>query len=172
VTKVDDNMVYEIGGKPALELYQHYFENFAPDAAYPMAVFPPDEDRFFLRGVLSHDPDCGSLKISGDMPSGAEVQIAEATQEDILTAANTAFAEAWENYPGAAPAAALFFSCAWRRWILGTQTAQEFQSIAQELPAPLPMCGFYTYGEITPLREHGQVFLHNTTFVTLLIGQS
>lgn len=171
ITKVNGNIVYEIDGKPALELYQHYFEDFAPDAAYPMAVFPPQEERFFLRGVLSHDPESGSLTIGGDVPEHSAVQITEATQDDILTAAKTSFVEALNNYPGEEPVAAVYFSCAWRRWILGTQTTQEYESIATHQHQRLPSCGFYTYGEIAPLQAHGQSFLHNTTFATLLIGQ-
>ena len=170
VTKADGNIVYEIDAKPALEFYSYYFEHFTPDAAYPLAVFPPGEDKFFLRGVNSYDPELGSLTTVGGVPEGSTVQIAEASQEDILTASRSSFSDAWENYPGEEPAAAIFFSCAWRRWILGSQTGQEYKAIATYLKQPLPSCGFYTYGEIAPLRESGQTFFHNTTFATLVIG--
>jgi hypothetical protein len=170
VTKVERNIIYEIDDKPALAFYQHYFDNFAPDAAYPLAVFPPGEDRFFLRGPLGHDPVAGSVTISGDLPVQSIVQITEASQSDILSASTSAFEEALKTYPGQEPAAALFFSCAWRRWILGTQTGQEYQAIAQHFDSALPSCGFYTYGEIAPLKQQGRTFFHNTTFATLLIG--
>jgi hypothetical protein len=170
VTKVERNIIYEIDDKPALAFYQHYFDNFAPDAAYPLAVFPPGEDRFFLRGPLGHDPVAGSVTISGDLPVQSIVQITEASQSDILSASTSAFEEALKTYPGQEPAAALFFSCAWRRWILGTQTGQEYQAIAQHFDSALPSCGFYTYGEMAPLKQQGRTFFHNTTFATLLIG--
>lgn len=170
VTKADGNIVYEIDAKPALEFYSYYFEHFTPDGAYPLAVFPPDEGRFFLRGVSSYDPELGSLTTVGGVPDGSIVQIAEASQEDILAASRSSFSDAWEAYPGEEPTAAIFFSCAWRRWILGSQTGQEYEAIATYLKQPLPSCGFYTYGEIAPLRESGQTFFHNTTFATLVIG--
>jgi hypothetical protein len=170
VTKADGNIVYEIDAKPALEFYNHYFEHFAPDVAYPLAVFPSGEDKFFLRGVNSYDPELGSLTTVGGVPEGSTVQIAEASHTDILTASKSSFSEAWETYPGEEPVAAIFFSCAWRRWILGSQTDQEYKAIATYLKQPLPSCGFYTYGEIVPLRESGQTFFHNTTFATLVIG--
>ncbi len=170
VTKVERNIIYEIDDKPALAFYQHYFDNFTPDAAYPLAVFPPGEDRFFLRGPLGHDPVLGSITISGDLSEQSIVQITEASQSDILSASTQAFGEALKHYPGQEPAAALFFSCAWRRWILGTQTGQEYQTIAQRFDSALPSCGFYTYGEIAPLSQKGKTFFHNTTFTTLLIG--
>jgi hypothetical protein len=170
VTKVDGNIVYEIDAKPALEFYSYYFERFTIDVAYPLAVFPPGEDKFFIRGATSYDPELGSITTSGGVPVDSVVQIAEASHEDILTASRTAFSNAWEAYPGKEPEAAMFFSCAWRRWILGSQTSQEYEAIATYLKQPLPSCGFYTYGEIAPLREGGQTFFHNTTFVTLVIG--
>jgi hypothetical protein len=170
VTKVDHNIIYEIDGKPALDFYHYYFDNFAPDAAYPFAVFPPGEERFFLRGSLSHDPEIGSITVSGDVPVGSIVQMTEALNENILNASQSAYAEAWSQYPGEAPSAALFFSCAWRRWIMGTQTHQEYEAIARHQPQALASCGFYTYGEIAPLRENGESFFHNTTFAIVLIG--
>jgi hypothetical protein len=171
VTKVERNTVYEIDSKPALAFYHHYFEDFAPDAAYPLAVFPPGEEhRFFLRSPFNHDSVKGSVTLSGDVPDRSIVQITEASQANILCASSTAFEEALKAYPGQEPAAALFFSCAWRRWILGTQTGQEYRAIAQHLASDLPTCGFYTYGEISPLSQQGKTFFHNTTFTTLLIG--
>ena len=170
VTRSERNVIFTIDDQPALAFYQHYFDDFAPDAAYPLAVFPPGEDRFFLRGPLTHDPVSGSITISGDIPPHAVVQITEAAQSDILDASIAAFKEAKAAYPGKKPAAGLFFSCAWRRWILGTETEQEYRAITEHLDAELPICGFYTYGEIAPLSQHGKTFFHNTTFTTLLFG--
>jgi hypothetical protein len=170
VTKVHKNIIYEIDDKPALEFYRYYFDDFAPDVAYPLAIFPPGEKTFFLRGALSYDPEVGSLTVAADVPKRSVIQITDATQESIQAASKTAFDDAWETYPGTEPAAALFFSCAWRRFVLGTQTNQEYAAIANTLQHPIPSCGFYTYGEISPLREAGLTFFHNTTFVTLLLG--
>jgi hypothetical protein len=170
VTKVEANVVYEIDGKPALEFYHYYLNDFIPDAAYPLAVFPEDGKKFFLRGSLDHDPVLGSISFSGDIPLNAEVQVADASLENIIIASQSSFANALERYPGHEPLAALFFSCAWRRHIMGTRTNEEYKAIANSLEQPLPSCGFYTYGEIAPLQDRGQTFCHNTTFVTLLIG--
>ncbi|WP_019502995.1 FIST signal transduction protein [Pseudanabaena sp. PCC 6802] len=170
VTKVEGNTVYEIDSRPALEFYQYYFDTFATDAAYPLAVFPPGEDKFFLRGSPTYDPELGSLRTSGEIPLNSVVQIAEAEQADILAASRTAFDRAWETYPGQEPAAALIFSCCWRRWILGSRISQEYEDIARSLHQKLEICGFYTYGEIAPMQENGQSFFHNITFVTLLLG--
>ncbi|HEY9825771.1 MAG TPA: FIST N-terminal domain-containing protein [Stenomitos sp.] len=170
VTKVEKNVIYEIDAKPALEFYHYYLNEFAPDVAYPLAIFPPGEEKFFLRGALKYDPDCGSLTVAADVPQNSIIQITEASHDGIVAASKASFEHALQDYPGKEPVAALFFSCAWRRLILGTQTAQEYDTIKLDLAQGLPSCGFYTYGEISPLRIAGPSFFHNTTFVTLLLG--
>jgi hypothetical protein len=170
VTKVKKNIIYEIDEKPALDFYHYYFDEFSADVAYPLAIFPPGEEAFVLRASLSNDPTLGSITVSADVPKGSIIQITEATQDGIISASKTSFEQAWNTYPGDTPTAALFFSCAWRRFILGTQTKNEYKAIANALTTTLLSCGFYTYGEISPLREQGPSFFHNTTFVTLLLG--
>ncbi|BBC26539.1 FIST signal transduction protein [Pseudanabaena sp. ABRG5-3] len=170
VTKVDKNIIYEIDHKPALDFYYYYLNIDEPDSVYPLAVFPPNEETFFLRGAISYDKNTGSITVSGDIPENSIVQITDTCLEDVIAASQTSFAEAKANYAGQAPEAALLFSCAWRRQILGTRANEEYQAIANLSTPALPSCGFYTYGEISPLSEHGQTFFHNTTFLTLLLG--
>ncbi len=170
VTKADKNIIYEIDQKPALEFYRYYFDDFAPDVAYPLAIFPPGEERFFLRGALSYDREMGSLTVAADVPEQSMIQITDSSQDNIVAAAQVAFKDALQTYPGSEPSAALFFSCAWRRFVLGTQTDQEYATIAAKLKTLPPCCGFYTYGEISPFAQNGPTFFHNTTFVTLLLG--
>lgn len=170
VTKVEQNIIYEIDHRPAIEFYHYYLDDAEPDAIYPLAVFPPGETRYFLRGPAGYDAVSGSITVSGDVPADSIVQITDASPDDVVAASQTAFAEALTHYPGGQPEAALFFSCAWRRHILGTRAHEEYQAIDQSLPQALLSCGFYTYGEIAPLRHQGKTFFHNTTFVTLLMG--
>jgi hypothetical protein len=171
VTSAEGNVIYTIDDRPALEFYQHYFQNYSPDAAYPLAVFAPDQSQFFLRGSIKHDPEHGSLIMGGTVPLGARVQLTEADQDVIVTASKTSLDNAWLNYPGKVPGAALFFSCAWRRWVLGTQVGREYDTIVQsDESKSLPCGGFYTFGEIAPLTLGGDAWFHNTTFVTLLLG--
>jgi hypothetical protein len=170
VTKVDKNIIYEIDHKPALDFYHYYLNIGEPDALYPLAVFAPNEETFFLRGAIAYDIQTGSITVSGDIPENSIVQITDTSLDNIIDASKVSFSEAKSNYIGKEPEAALFFSCAWRRQILGTRANEEYQAIANSLKQVITSCGFYTYGEIAPLRENGKTFFHNTTFVTLLIG--
>lgn len=170
ITQAKDNVIYEIDHQPALNFYDHYFSTFSPDNAYPLAIFPPGEEDYLIRASVDHDPEKGHLIVGGYVPDNAKVRITAAEQEEIIEATQTSFANAVRDYPGESPDAALFFTCAWRAWVLGTQTHQEFDGLWTNPNSQLPCAGFYTFGEIAPLRPGGPAFSHNTTFVTLLIG--
>jgi len=49
--------------------------------------------------------------------------------------------------------AALFFSCAARKLLLGTRTEEELHVIRGALGEDVPICGFYGYGEIKSFRQ-------------------
>ena len=170
VTKVNNNIVYEIDGKSALDFYRRYFGELPPSSEYPLAVFDLEEKHFYLRAANVFDQESGSITFFADIPEQAVVQIAETTREDILEASQESILNALENYPGCEPEAALFFSCASRRKILGTRTKEEYQIAKNCLTKVLPSCGFYSSGEIAPLEQSGQTEFHNKTFVTLLLG--
>ncbi|MEM8640077.1 MAG: FIST N-terminal domain-containing protein [Cyanobacteria bacterium P01_G01_bin.54] len=173
VTKVEGNVVYEIGGQRALDFYQGYLgaERFLSNyAIHALAVFEEGE-RFYMRAPNSYDPDSGTVTFFADIPEQVMVQITDASREDILAASAASLQEALHHYPGDHPAAALLISCSARRRILGTSTSQEYQLIKTHLPPGLPCCGFYAYGEISPLEPQGSTRFHNKTFVTLLMGE-
>jgi hypothetical protein len=170
VTKVNKNIVYEIDGKPALDFYRHYFGELPPSSEYPLAVFDLEENHFFLRAANVFNRESGSITLFADIADQAVVQIAETTRDDILAASQASIMDALESYPGSEPEAALFFSCASRRKILGTRTKEEYQIAKNCLTKSLPSCGFYSSGEIAPLVRSGQTQFHNKAFVTLLLG--
>ncbi|NEO87113.1 MAG: hypothetical protein F6J87_23065 [Spirulina sp. SIO3F2] len=171
VTKVEANVVYEIDHQPALAFYHHYIGDRAPSSEYPLAVF--DGERYYMRAPSGqYDEAVGSVTLFGDVPEGATIQITETTRDDILQASQTSMQQALEHYPDTKePSAALFFSCASRRQILGRRTSEEYQLTQQCLTAEIPSCGFYTNGEIAPLDPQGTTHFHNETFITLLLGE-
>jgi len=50
------------------------------------------------------------------------------------------------------------------------QIQEEYQLVNSCLSSPLPICGFYTYGEISPFEPTGDTQYHNETFITLILG--
>ena len=71
---------------------------------------------------------------------------------------------------GVQPEAALIFSCAVRRFLLGSRTRVETELARSVLGTTIPMAGIYCYGEIGPVRGVETSRYFNETFVTLLLG--
>jgi hypothetical protein len=174
VTDVSGGVVRQIDGKPALSFYERYLgEGFQPAFATPLAVFDAGSERFYLRAPVHHDPDTGAVTVSGDVQEGAEVQLTTAATDEIFDGARSALTQAIDQFPGTGkPEAALIFSCAIRKYLLGTRTGTEYDIAQEMLGIGVPVCGFYSFGEIAPLDEGGETRYHNETMVALLLGTS
>lgn len=170
-TKTERNVLYEVDGQPALEFYRDYLGDIRPSPAYRLAVFEPNRESWYMRSSNgAYDEAVGSITFFADIPPQSEVQVVRATRDEMINSARLSMQQALEHYSGTRPAAALFFSCTGRLHVLGTRTKEEYQVVCPELPAGITCAGFYTYGEIAPLRPNGKAQFHNETFVTLLLG--
>jgi hypothetical protein len=100
------------------------------------------------------------------------VRITVADRGNILDGCRASIKKDFAGYPhGKKPDAALFFSCASRRDLLGTRTKEEFGIIGSVIGDEVPVCGFYGYGEIGPRDRSDEASrFHNETFVSLIIG--
>jgi serine phosphatase RsbU (regulator of sigma subunit) len=164
--------VSRIGGKSALQFFHDTFgPHPEPVPEMPLAVYDNTE-HYYIRAAEAFNAADGSVRFYSHVPHGALVQFTEATPEGIL--ANTAdtlsrlvsgLESSW------VPQAALIFSCAARKWILGLQVDEEAALIQRHLPAGTPFAGFYSYGEIAPTAPGLPPRYHNCTMITLLIGE-
>jgi hypothetical protein len=136
-------------------------------------VFDEGSARFYLRAPVHHDPDTGAITVSGDVQEGAQVQLTTAATDEIFEGTRSALTQAIDQFPGGGkPEAALIFSCAIRKYLLGTRTGTEYDITQEMLGGGVPVCGFYSFGEIAPLDEGGEARYHNETMVALLLGTS
>lgn len=170
ITKCNSPVVYEIDHQPATKFYQHYLGDLPISGEYPLAIFEDESDCFYLRASNHWDLESGSILFSGEIPDQASVQITYASCDHIVTATQDSIKQALAHYPGEKPAAALLFSCAARRWLLGHRTKEEYELGQQLIDPNIPIFGFYTYGEIGPLEIGGDTRYHQETLVTVLIG--
>jgi hypothetical protein len=89
----------------------------------------------------------------------------------MLQATTESLEQARTRFPaGSTPQAALLFSCAVRKYVLGSRTAQEFAAAKLALPDAIPMAGLYCLGEIAPAGDAPGSHFLNETFVTVLLG--
>lgn len=109
--------------------------------------------------------------LAGSIPVGATVQLTTADTEDILSGTRAALVRATEEFPaGSRPEAALIFSCAVRKFLLGSRTRVEAELASEVYGSSMPLAGLYCYGEIGPVRGATTSRFLNETFVTLLLG--
>ena len=64
----------------------------------------------------------------------------------------------------------MFFSCAARKYLLGTRTGEEIGIVESVIGSQVPICGFYGYGEIGPPTTDDPSQFHNETFISLIMG--
>jgi hypothetical protein len=172
VTRADDGRVLEIDGRPAREFVAPYLDGAGPSAfGNPLAVSEPGMTEHYLRVILGVDDATGAIMTPGSVPVGATIQLASTTSERLIDAVGDAVRRANDAFPtGARPEAALIFSCAVRRFLLGSRTSIEIEEAKSGLPSQIPVAGMYCLGEIAPIKGSAGSRLLNESFVTVLLG--
>ncbi len=177
VTKSVGNVVYEIDSRPALDIYRKFWGDNAIGqlGEFPLAVSMGDQpDDFILRAAMKSSEEEGTVTFAGDVPEGSIVSLTEVVPDGILSGTETSARRAAERYAGAEPSIALLFSCAARKWVLGSRAAEEIEHLNAALRGlglvGVDFAGFYAFGEVCPLSPDGPPLLHNETCVTVLVG--
>lgn len=174
VTRASATTVQEIDGRPAVEFYERWVGVGQPPIANPLAVFEgPDSERFYLRTPMAYDREKGAITFYGSVPEGATVQITMAATEQIIEGAKASIVHALDDFPaGSRPEAALLFSCATRKFLLGTRAGGEIDLVRDVLGASVPVGGIYCMGEIAPMAMAvtDRTRFHNATLVSILLG--
>jgi hypothetical protein len=161
-----------IDGRPALEFLARYLDVTGPDAyGNPLAVMEAGTDESYLRVIQGSNAATGSVVLSGLIPVGATVQLTTGDTDAILSGTRAALVRASEGFPaGSNPEAALIFSCAVRKFVLGSRTQVETELARSVLGPSVALAGMYCSGEISPVRGAPTSRLLQESFVTLLLG--
>ncbi|MEM7225605.1 MAG: adenylate/guanylate cyclase domain-containing protein [Pseudomonadota bacterium] len=168
VTEADGRLVRRLGDLKALTFYRGYLgDHSKPAAEFPLAV--REAAGFYTRVPVRYDEAESSVTFAAPIPEGAEVQLAESTPSRLMTRLGDSLSDAKARH-GAAPAAALVFSCDARRAILGSRAVEELRAVEDALGKTVPILGFYGFAEFAPLEAAEPCRLHNCTMITLLLG--
>ena len=178
VTRADGHWVHEIDGRPALDAFRDYWGALVLTKSlgeFPLAVFPNGVDGdHYLRAVLDSDEATGSIRVAGEVLPGAIVRLTEVLPEGILAGSEASVDNAVRAYRGERPEVAFVFSCAARKWVLGTKAEEEcglLQKAFEHAGITPVLAGGYCFGEIAPPRPGAPSEFHNETCVTVLIGR-
>ena len=172
ITRSTGNVLYELDGKPALDLYERYLgEEDARGLPGTALLFPllirdpvqPDQD--VVRTVLSIDRTARSMTFAGDVPEGWVAQLMRGNFDRLAAGAAVAARQARSGLGSACDqnGLAVLVSCIGRRLLMGQRIMDEVEAAGAELGSKIPRLGFYSYGEISPHGAAGVCQLHNQT---------
>ncbi len=167
ITRSNANILFELDGRPALELYKEYLGELAtglPATAllFPLAVRTPGDERRTVRTVLDVSESDSSMTFAGDVPAGAMAQLMKANFDRLVQGAAHAALATRANTPEDVDVLAVAISCVGRRLVLNERTEEELEVTVETLPRRSHLVGFYSYGEISPYSD-GRCELHNQT---------
>ncbi|HEY1281432.1 MAG TPA: FIST N-terminal domain-containing protein [Acidimicrobiales bacterium] len=173
VTRAERSIIFELGGRPALERLIEIIDGLAPDeralAARGLhcgvvvneykATF--ERGDFLIRGVLGADRDAQAIAVGDEVPVGATIQFqvrdAETAGEDLIGLLSGHDADA-----------ALMFTCNGRGAAMFGD-ADHDPAILQDALGPLPAAGMFCAGELGPVG--GRNVLHGFTASILLFSE-
>jgi hypothetical protein len=179
VTRSSGNELFELDGKPALDLYVRYLGEEAdglPGTAllYPLKIWDPEcPSHDVVRAVLGVNRETRSVLFGADVPQGSKAQLMRGEFTRLAAGATQAASQAAANQSGcgAQGGFALLVSCIGRRLLMGQRIDDEIQAVREALPADIPQLGFYSYGEIAPHAVSGVCELHNQTMTITIISE-
>jgi hypothetical protein len=179
VTRSSGRELYELDGKPALDLYERYLGEEAeglPGTAllYPLKIWDPERPSHdVVRTVLAVNRDTRSMTFAGDIPAGSKAQLMRGEFTRLAEGATEAASQAIAGQADSMAGGGLAFlvSCIGRRLLMGQRIEDEIEAVAEVFPAKVAQIGFYSYGEIAPHAVSRVCELHNQTMTITVISE-
>jgi small ligand-binding sensory domain FIST len=169
ITRCQDNLVYELAGRPALERLRAEIAALsarerALAARGLLAGLVIDENRpeydtgdYLMRGLLGLDQASGALALGDDVRVGQTLRFFVRDAASADADLRRALADA---LPGVRPAGALLFTCNGRGTHMFPEPDHDARVVAEALGTHA-LAGFFCGGEIGPVG--GKAFLHGFT---------
>jgi hypothetical protein len=170
VTKAKENILYELDGEPALEIYKKYLGQKAKDLPasgllYPFAVLKDSQDSTgIIRTILAVDETSKSVTLAGDIHEGGLVRLMHSTNQGLIAGAEGAATATVHHMKGKHnDGLGILISCVGRKLVMGPDVEDELDAVRKVFGVTSTVTGFYSYGEICPTGETAESKLHNQT---------
>jgi small ligand-binding sensory domain FIST len=181
LTKVEQNIIHQIGNRPAYEVLTETFKNL-PAAEQNVArgnlfiglVVNEYLDEFhrgdfLIRNLLGADPQTGSIAIGALPRAGQTVQFQRRSSAAAMEDMEELLERAKKQLSGEKIYGACLCSCNGRGQNLFGRPHHDANSVQKQF-GPLGLAGFFCNGEIGPIGEKN--FLHGyTASVALFVGK-
>lgn len=179
VTRSEENVIFELGGRPALEQLEELFgrlngedQALVRQGLHVGRVINEYKEQFrrgdfLVRNVMGADPESGAIAVGELVRPGQTIQFhvrdARTASEDLHEMLQQATSELSSSHI----AGALLFTCNGRGRRLFGEASHDVGAVRRRL-GPLPVAGFFAAGEIGPVG--GRNFLHGFTASVAVFG--
>jgi len=175
ITRSRGNVLYELDGQSALELYRKYLGEHASGLPatgllFPLSLRSDIDDTPVVRTILAINEEEQSMTFAGDMPEGTYARLMKANFDRLIDGAVGA-AERSTKGLHSAPDLALLISCVGRRMILKQRTEEEVEGVRDVVGKKAVLTGFYSYGELSPFAPGEPCALHNQTMTVTTFAE-
>lgn len=177
ITKSRGNILYELDGRSALELYKNYLGEHAQGLPSTGLLFPLElrtrgkDEPGLVRTILSVDEAEQSMTFAGDVPEGNYVRLMKANFDRLVDGASGAAKSANTGMRDGATELAILISCVGRKLVLQQRIEEEVDAVRAVLGDDVTLTGFYSYGEISPYVVTGHCELHNQTMTITTLSE-
>jgi hypothetical protein len=179
VTRCQGNIIYEIDGKPILEVIKEYIPD--PDLvanwyryALTLALcFKAPEyfegEEYIVQGIPRINEDDGSITIQTEVSEGMSVWFSSRDKEKLATGLDRMATQIKHQLGDAQPKLVFQFDCSSRGKMMfrDQERTQLLGRFRQSVGPDAPWVGFYTYGEIGPVAEHNLRHIYTAVVLAL-----
>lgn len=176
ITRSDGNVLYELDGRSALDLYKQYLGEHAKGLPatgllFPLSLRSNDTATPVVRTILGVDEQAQSMTFAGDMPEGAYARLMKANFDRLIDGAIGAARTSYEAVGSMEPDLAILISCVGRKMVLKQRIEEEVEGVRDVLGRGAMLTGFYSYGEISPFTPNAKCELHNQTMTITTLSE-
>ncbi len=175
VTRASRNVLYELDGRSALELYKRYLGEHAKNLPasgllFPLTVRDPLTGESVTRAVVGIDEGAQSMSFAGDVPDGSFVRLMHANFNRLVDGACAA-GRASQQMLGVPAELGILISCIGRKQLLKQRVEEEVEGVIEALDPNTHTTGFYAYGELSPPAPGAPCTLQNQTMSVTLFSE-
>ncbi len=172
VTKSRGNVLYELDGMSALNLYKKYLGSYASGLPatgllFPLSLCDATGEHSVVRTILAVDELEQNLIFAGDVPEGSIVRFMQSNFNRLVDGAIAAAQNSLSNIAGS-PDLAILISCVGRKLILKQRIEEEVEGVREVMGQSTILTGFYSYGEIAPVGDRCELHNQTMTITTFL----
>lgn len=177
ITRSRENLLYELDGQSALEIYKRYLGEHAEGLPatgllFPLSIRTKSGETGIVRTILAVNEEEKSMTFAGDIPQGAYARLMKANFERLIDGASGAAVLSNEGLDGSSPELAVLISCVGRKLVLKQRIEEEVEAVRDALGGSPALTGFYSYGEISPFMSGAPCSLHNQTMTITTLTEA